>query len=392
MKWVTARILLLALAAAACFTGLGFLMADTYGISLDGAVTGLSISGTAAAEESEQNTQGDSSQTENGSPKSSVTSSQASETSANSSVRSAPSVSRFTSSSSRAQSSSISSQLAADASSCWGNTGMSNLSRVYEYGKSLLDPNERVVYAQIAAGVLNVQTSIGISTTIVPSEFAKIWSYYTSDHVENFYLNISGINMRYSYSVDNLGNYQYTLYPVYSYDGNTVDAGTVISLRSKMDSAAGKIIAYAKASAGSEQLSIERALHDSVIAAFSYDTDSDNNPASFTCCGAFLNNTAVCEGYSKALKLLLDSQGIPSLYVTGTALGLEHGWNFACIDGKWTQLDVTFDDPIVNGSNSNTQPYYTYFNKASLDGHTITDYTGSNNTNYDTMPTTHDVS
>jgi transglutaminase/protease-like cytokinesis protein 3 len=98
------------------------------------------------------------------------------------------------------------------------------------------------------------------------------------------------------------------------------------------------------------------------------------HPESFTSCGAFVNGTAVCEGYAKAMKLLLDSQGIESLYVTGTATTSGgtggHAWNIVQIGNVWYDLDSTFDDPVYvthsGYDTSNKVPSYTYFNITSF--------------------------
>lgn len=56
----------------------------------------------------------------------------------------------------------------------------------------------------------------------------------------------------------------------------------------------------------------------------------------------------VCEGYSKAVKLLCDMEGIPCVIVPGnvdTTLKIGHAWNYVQMeDGKWYGLDVTWDD------------------------------------------------
>lgn len=48
----------------------------------------------------------------------------------------------------------------------------------------------------------------------------------------------------------------------------------------------------------------------------------------------------VCEGYSKAYQLLLNYFGIDNILVTGSS----HAWNAVKLDGKWYQIDATWDD------------------------------------------------
>ncbi len=57
----------------------------------------------------------------------------------------------------------------------------------------------------------------------------------------------------------------------------------------------------------------------------------------------------VCEGYSKAFKMVCDELGIPCVIVDNTA----HMWNYVSIRGRWYAVDVTYDDPVVKKAKSN---------------------------------------
>lgn len=79
--------------------------------------------------------------------------------------------------------------------------------------------------------------------------------------------------------------------------------------------------------------------------------------------GLFVNHKAVCEGYARAMGLLMSIAGIDNYYVTGVVreelrYGDEdgdHAWNMAKIDGKWYLLDATWDD---QGSSEMTHKYF----------------------------------
>ena len=60
--------------------------------------------------------------------------------------------------------------------------------------------------------------------------------------------------------------------------------------------------------------------------------------------GALVNGKAVCDGYSRAFKLLCDRAGIDSLVISGSAEGYAHAWNAAKIEGEWYYIDVTWND------------------------------------------------
>lgn len=71
----------------------------------------------------------------------------------------------------------------------------------------------------------------------------------------------------------------------------------------------------------------------------------------WTAYGALIDGKAVCEGYSKAMKLCLDLLGIPCVLVSGNG----HEWNEVQMeDGKWYLLDATFNDPVYSGNVSDS--------------------------------------
>ncbi|MBQ8902799.1 MAG: hypothetical protein IJY73_00685, partial [Oscillospiraceae bacterium] len=53
----------------------------------------------------------------------------------------------------------------------------------------------------------------------------------------------------------------------------------------------------------------------------------------------------VCEGYSRAFKVLCDVAGITCVLTDGTEDGGAHMWNYAKVGGDWYAVDVTWNDP-----------------------------------------------
>lgn len=285
---------------------------------------------------------------------------------------------------------------ASDPAGYWGETGISGL-KVFEYGKSLLPAGvEQSCYDQIAAGFLQLKSNITIRTGLAPATVEKIVNYYLNDHTEVFYANSAGVTYTYSLSGSRTVYKSYTVAPKYTYDKNTI-----LSMRREMGTAAA---AFRQAAAGkSTEYQKELALHDAVVARLGYDSraaaDPADYPESFTAYGAFVRKTAVCEGYAKAMKLLLNSAGIESVYVTGTASnGSEsgpHAWNMVRVGERWYYLDATFDDPVaVNAAGqyvSSTRPDYTYFNFRRRSDHVLGSFNAkepfaADSENYAVMP------
>lgn len=114
-------------------------------------------------------------------------------------------------------------------------------------------------------------------------------------------------------------------------------------------------------------------VHDYIILNCQYDLKTYNIISSSqnieltnyatTAYGCLVNGSAVCEGYAKAYKLILDRLGIECGYVEGTAdndsgSGPEgHAWNYIKINGTYSFVDVTWDDPVSMDGTSNNLVY-----------------------------------
>ena len=91
----------------------------------------------------------------------------------------------------------------------------------------------------------------------------------------------------------------------------------------------------------------------------------------YTSVGALVDGYAVCEGYSRAMQLLLSRFGIDSTTVSGTADGEGHMWNAVNIEGEWYHLDATWND--ISGQSISHE----YFNIT--DSEILLDHTFSKN-------------
>ncbi|MCX7772398.1 MAG: hypothetical protein N2376_04715, partial [Clostridia bacterium] len=115
---------------------------------------------------------------------------------------------------------------------------------------------------------------------------------------------------------------------------------------------------------GMSEFDKELALHDYLVNHCRYDIENYKKdtipPESHSAYGALLDGKAVCEGYAKALKLLLDKVGITSHVVSGYSKGQSHAWNIVRIDGAYYQLDATWDDPVMENGEQTLQ--HAYFN------------------------------
>jgi uncharacterized protein YraI len=102
-------------------------------------------------------------------------------------------------------------------------------------------------------------------------------------------------------------------------------------------------------------------VHDYLINNTKYDTDY--NKVSHTPYGLLTNKTAVCDGYAETFMIFMLLNEIDCQTVTGYA-SEDHAWNQVCVDNKWYNIDITWDDPITKDSKTGKVVdtlRYTYF-------------------------------
>jgi transglutaminase/protease-like cytokinesis protein 3 len=109
-----------------------------------------------------------------------------------------------------------------------------------------------------------------------------------------------------------------------------------------------------------------KAIHDYIIKRVSYDQTYKKH----TAYNALINKSSVCEGYALAAYRMFTDAGIESRIITGTANGGSHAWNIVKVDGKWYNIDLTWDDPIMNTGEQVLRYDYFLKNTKEFEDHT----------------------
>ncbi len=89
-----------------------------------------------------------------------------------------------------------------------------------------------------------------------------------------------------------------------------------------------------------------KVIHDYIINNTKYDDakisgitkDNSNNAY-----GVLIDGYGICSGYTDAMALFLNKMNIQNIKVSSS----KHIWNLVYINGQWSNLDLTFDDPIT---------------------------------------------
>lgn len=76
-----------------------------------------------------------------------------------------------------------------------------------------------------------------------------------------------------------------------------------------------------------------------------YPQEQPYSDVSHTAYGTFVEHSAVCDGYARAVKMLCDRVGLECEIVTGKVKSGEgHAWNIVRVDGAWYQWDACWND------------------------------------------------
>ena len=114
----------------------------------------------------------------------------------------------------------------------------------------------------------------------------------------------------------------------------------------------------------------ELAIHDYIVLNTKYDLanyDKNTLPDSaYNVYGTLIEGIAVCEGYAKTFKMLLNKLGIESIVVS--APEINHAWNMVLLDGEYYHVDVTWDDPVPDKTGEVRHLYFNLSDKKMMQG------------------------
>lgn len=104
-----------------------------------------------------------------------------------------------------------------------------------------------------------------------------------------------------------------------------------------------------------------KAIHDYIITNSSYDRTYEKA----TAYDNLIEQSSVCQGYAALTYKMMVEAGIPCRIINGMGAGDTHAWNIVYLEGKWYNIDCTWDDPMTAWGEDILQ--YTYFLKSDGD-------------------------
>lgn len=230
---------------------------------------------------------------------------------------------------------------------------LQNIDETKNYYYKTLNKEEKIVYAKLDKAVNKKANNVKIGiNNVLQDNINKAITAYFYDNPELFYLSNS-----YEVKSKELFGYKYTSIDLSYTDNNKQISLKEEKLNNELDSIINKVI-----KAGMTDYEKELAIHDELIKHINYYNFSkiENIPdIKHTAYGAIIENEAVCDGYSKAFKLLLEKVGIESIIISGKIGDIPHAWNLVNINGDYYHVDVTSD--TINKDNKKYVSH-TYFN------------------------------
>lgn len=201
--------------------------------------------------------------------------------------------------------------------------------------------------------------------------FQSAWDAFSYDNVDLFYIDATKITLMNEYhSLGGIRTYKISIGPgnnVNYYQNEFKTQADVEVAQNYLESIKKQIID--QTATDDIYTKIEK-VHNWIIYYMSYE-DNANSKMQHNVYGALRNRKAVCEGYARAFKYLMDGVGVPCILVSGTGTNSQgqtesHAWNDVQINENWYGIDVTWDDPIVEGGGEQTKEMkYKHFLKGS---------------------------
>ena len=230
-----------------------------------------------------------------------------------------------------------------------------DLERYSNYYFDKLDETEKRIYIKIDKSLGKEKTSINFTNVDeenVNESVERALTAFVNDNPEIFYLSNS-----YILTTKKIIEFKfYTLTIQYNYSGS-INEG-----KEQLNNA---IKGFLKGIINNNMSDYEKelAIHDKLVEKVKYYDykDIENIPSiKHSSYGVLVDNEGVCDGYSKAFKILLKKVGIESIVVTGELEGVPHAWNIVKIGNKYYHVDITSDDGIDKDSKNHV--IHAYFN------------------------------
>lgn len=206
------------------------------------------------------------------------------------------------------------------------------------YYYSRLTEKEKRIYTRLYKGVTLLEKRILIPEPVEREAVRRIYQAITDDNPYLYYFNQSVLNTAVSdQAIIFMPQYFCTAEQIAIYNG-------------RLNQIINQIIADLDL-LNVDEPTKEKRIHDYFCKNIVYDMQGTRQDSAFgrlvaahSIIGVFARKRGVCEGISKAVKLLFNAVDMGCIVVTGKSKGnSEHAWNVIKVDGHAYHLDMTWD-------------------------------------------------
>lgn len=236
------------------------------------------------------------------------------------------------------------------------NISQETIASYSNYYFNKLDKDEKEIYIRIdqAINAREQKVRIGIhESTGITEKVSKVLTAYFYDNPEYYY-----ISNEYMLSTKDIKLFKYsTITLEYLTNKESEITEKNLQLKSAIDKILNECIKE-----GMTDFEKELAIHDALVervSYYEYENIADIPAIKHTAYAALVEKEAVCDGYAKAFKLLLEEAGIENVIVNGTADNVAHAWNIVKIGNNYYHVDTTSNE-ITNGDDEYV--VHKYFN------------------------------
>ena len=218
------------------------------------------------------------------------------------------------------------------------------------------------------------------NSTLTSAMDAARYAFY-ADHPEIFYVNFQKISIRTTKDANNkyhayIGSGRYENYYVEGFTSQNIN-NAIEDFENKVNEIVQKANDIEIKENQNKVIEQIKLVHNEIIYNTGYRLESDckegNEGLISTPYGALVEKEAVCEGYARAFKTILDKVGMNNILVQGThqsegSAAVPHMWNYVEIEKStvartgekvWYAVDCTLDDPFLRNPHiDTTQPEY----------------------------------
>ena len=226
----------------------------------------------------------------------------------------------------------------------------------FEFYYGSLSPKQKRAYKDVLKGILEYKNTISMMGLFDTSAIGDVMNAVKYDHAELFHVDFS----KYGYGRTAIGA---AISIGYLYDRHEADKH-----KTELEKLVLSTIKGADISERDSDILKFRKLHNYIVRNFEYDEMAVNRPerhmGSFSAFETLKNRKGVCEGISKAYKLICDNMNLKSGILIGEStlpgfeMNMNHAWNICQIEGDFFHIDVTWDMGI---SQSGKFYRYDYF-------------------------------